>query len=50
MPWVRGHYARPPRTGWSARSRRRRYGESEIITVIALAAVAVLLVLYLTTR
>ena len=41
MPWVRGHYARPPRTG-----RRGPLGAGAIIGI----AVAIFVVIYLITR
>jgi hypothetical protein len=43
MPWVRGHYARSPRTS-------RRYGRSPGIGMIALIVLGVVLVIYLITR
>jgi hypothetical protein len=43
MPWVRGHYARRPRTG-------RRYGRQPAIGTIVLIVLGVVLLIYLITR
>jgi hypothetical protein len=43
MPWVRGHYARRPRTG-------RRYGRQPAIATIVLIVLGVVLLIYLITR